>query len=232
MDPAAEFLEAYKALEEAVRRVYHLGREQSIVTALKNQRQFEDLKPEIQSCADLRNYFAHNSLLDGQYAAQPTASTIAFVKDLTARVNSRKKCRDICVRKKNIIWRSPDDLVKPAMVLMHAHGHSCIPILRNGVVYGVFDERALFQYAAESGGDLFRDGKLTFRDLDKYILITERSMQGYRFASVNAYADDVSELFETKLENGKRIRLILLTNSGRPNDRLQGILTPWDVLSI
>ena len=56
-------------------------------------------------------------------------------------------------------------------------------------------------------------------------------MQVYAFASMNAYADEVIDLFEQKLEDGKRVRLVLLTASGRPDDRLRGILTPWDLIA-
>ena len=53
MNRAEEFIEEYKKLEESVRRVYRLAREQSVIGELKKQRGFEDMKAEIQSCADL-----------------------------------------------------------------------------------------------------------------------------------------------------------------------------------
>lgn len=232
MNRVEEFIEEYKKLEEAVRRVYRLDREQSVISELKRQRGFEDRKAEIQSCADLRNYFQHNSRLDERYAAEPTEAAIEFVRELTAKVNSRPRCRDICVRKKDIIWRRMSDPVQPAMQLMNEQGHSSIPILRDGRVVGVFDERALFAYAAQAGAKAFQqETPLTFRDLSPYITVSARNMQSFAFASMNAYVDDAAELFEKKLANGKRIRLVLLTNSGRSTDRLQGIITPWDIIA-
>ena len=232
MNTVEEFIEEYKKLEESVRRVYRLTKEQSVIGELKKQRGFENLKAEIQSCADLRNFFQHNSRLGGSFAAEPTAAAIAFVKELTAMVNNRSRCRDICVLKKDIVWRGPDDPVKPAIEQMRLLGHSSIPILRDGRVIGVFYERSLFQYVSQCGGNVFpAAGTLTFRDLEPYTSVTERNMQAFAFASMNAYVDDVVALFEKQLENGKRIRLVLLTNSGKPTDRLRGILTPWDIIA-
>ncbi len=232
MNTVEEFIEEYKKLEESVRRVYRLTKEQSVIGELKKQRGFENLKAEIQSCADLRNFFQHNSRLGGSFAAEPTAAAIAFVKELTAMVNNRSRCRDICVLKKDIVWRGPDDPVKPAIEQMRLLGHSSIPILCDGRVIGVFDERSLFQYVSQCGGNVFpAAGTLTFRDLEPYTSVTERNMQAFAFASMNAYVDDVVALFEKQLENGKRIRLVLLTNSGKPTDRLRGILTPWDIIA-
>ena len=232
MNTVEEFIEEYKKLEESVRRVYRLTKEQSVIGELKKQRGFENLKAEIQSCADLRNFFQHNSRLGGSFAAEPTAAAIAFVKELTAMVNNRSRCRDICVLKKDIVWRGPDDPVKPAIEQMRLLGHSSIPILCDGRVIGVFDERSLFQYVSQCGGNVFpAAGTLTFRDLEPYPSVTERNMQAFAFASMNAYVDDVVALFEKQLENGKRIRLVLLTNSGKPTDRLRGILTPWDIIA-
>lgn len=232
MNTVEEFIEEYKKLEESVRRVYRLTKEQSVIGELKKQRGFENLKAEIQSCADLRNFFQHNSRLGGSFAAEPTAAAIAFAKELTAMVNNRSRCRDICVLKKDIVWRGPDDPVKPAIEQMRLLGHSSIPILCDGRVIGVFDERSLFQYVSQCGGNVFpAAGTLTFRDLEPYTSVTERNMQAFAFASMNAYVDDVVALFEKQLENGKRIRLVLLTNSGKPTDRLRGILTPWDIIA-
>ena len=232
MNTVEEFIEEYKKLEESVRRVYRLTKEQSVIGELKKQRGFENLKAEIQSCADLRNFFQHNSRLGGSFAAEPTAAAIAFVKELTAMVNNRPRCRDICVLKKDIVWRGPDDPVKPAIEQMRLLGHSSIPILCDGRVIGVFDERSLFQYVSRCSGNGFPpEGTLTFRDLEPYTSVSERNMRAFAFVSMNAYVDDVVALFEKQLENGKRIRLVLLTNSGKPTDRLRGILTPWDIIA-
>lgn len=232
MNRVDEFIEEYKKLEESTRRVYKLTRDQSIVSELKRQPGFAHLKSEIQSCADLRNFFQHNSRLDGNFAAEPTEATIAFVRELVAMVNNRPRCRDICVRKRDIIWRGLNDSVKDAMQLMKEQGHSCIPILQDGRVVGVFDERALFDYVTQSSGDLFKkDGTLTFKEILPFISVAQRNMETFAFAGMNAFADDAAELFEKKLENGKRIRLVLLTNSGKAADRLQGIITPWDILA-
>ena len=230
MNRSEEFIEEYKKLEEAVRRVYRLTREQSVIGELKKQNRFENLKAEIQSCADLRNFLQHNARLGEDFAAEPTEAAIAFVKELTAMVNNRPRCRDICVTKKDIFWRRLDDPVKPAMEQMRLLGHSSIPILQDGRVIGVFDERSLFQYISQCGGTAF-PGTLTFRSLQPDIFVSERDMQLFAFASMNAYVDDVVALFEKRLENGKRVRLVLLTNSGKPTDRLRGILTPWDIIA-
>ena len=232
MNRSEEFIEEYKKLEEAVRRVYRLTREQSVIGELKKQRGFENLKAEIQSCADLRNFLQHNARLGEDFAAEPTEAAIAFVNELTAMVNNRPRCRDICVLKKDIIWRGLDDPVKPAMEQMRLLGHSSIPILRDGRVIGVFDERSLFQYVSRCSGNVFPpEGDLTFRSLEPYISVSERNMRAFAFVSMNAYVDDVVALFEKRLEDGKRIRLVLLTNSGKPTDRLRGILTPWDIIA-
>ncbi len=231
MNRVDEFIEEYKKLEEAVRRVYRLSRDQSVIAELKQQRRFESRKAEIQSCADLRNYLQHNSRLNHEYAAIPTEAAISFLRELTAMVNDRPRCRDICVPMQDIIWRGMEDPVKEAMQIMREEGHSSIPILCGGIVTGVFDERSLFRYVSQTDGNVFRDGSLTFRDLLPYVSVNERNMQTFAFAGMNTYVDDIIELFERKLENGKRIRLVLLTDSGRQLDQLQGILTPWDIIA-
>lgn len=229
MNRVDEYIESYKKLEESVRRVYHLDRDQSVVAELKRQPRFDDIRSEIQSCADLRNYLQHNSRLGEAFAAEPSAEAIAFVQKLTDMVNNRPRSRDICVRKQDVIWRKPEDPVLPAMEIMRAEGHSCIPILRDGRVWGIFDERSLFSAIAGSVAPGLNN--LTFRDMAPFVDVNQREMRSYAFSSMNTGVDEIVNLFEQKLEDGKRIRMVLLTFSGKPTDRLQGIITPWDIIA-
>lgn len=232
MQPVDEFIEAYKDLEEAVRRVYKLAKSDSVASELKRQPRFEQQKADIQSVTELRNYLLHNSRLDGAYAAEPSAEAIRFVRELTAVVNNRPRCRDICVPKGQIISARLEDPVKPTMERMREEGHSSIPILRDGRVIGIFDERSFFAYVTRCNGEVFApDGGLTFRDIEEHILVSSRDMQAYAFSSMNDYVDAVTGIFERQLENGKRIRMVMLTFSGKATDRLQGIITPWDIIA-
>ena len=186
---------------------------------------------DIQSLANLRNFYQHNSKLNNQFIADVSMDAIEFVKYLTAQVNNREKCKDRCVMFKDIYWKSLNDSVKDTMRVMQEKLYTHIPILENNKVVGVFDENSLFSFLAENDEDIFEfDDKLVFSDLKDYIKLDNREMEEFLFFPINKYTDDAIEEFDKRAKQGKRLGLVLLTASGKSTDDLQGIITPWDVI--
>lgn len=225
------FIEEYKKLEEAVRRVYNLRYDQSVVHELKTQRKFQKYKDKIQSCADLRNFYQHDSKINNEFVVDVSDEAIEFVRMLTNQVNSRVICREICTPFQNIIWRTIDDAVKPIVKLMDEKSIANVPILQDGRVVGVFDRRSLFSYVACDDDDAVElGGKLTFRDLKEFISLDTRNMEDIAFCGIDQSVDDVIEMFEDKMHQGKRLGLVLLTLTGKQSEKLLGLLTPSDIL--
>lgn len=225
------FIEEYKKLEEAVRRVYNLRYDQSIVHELKTQRKFQKYKDKIQSCADLRNFYQHDSKINNEFVVDVSDEAISFVRMLTAQVNNRRTCREICTPYQNIIWRTVDDAVKPIVKLMDERSIANVPILQDGRVIGVFDRRSLFSYVASNDDDTVElDNKLTFRELKQFISLETRNMEDIAFCGIDQSVDDVVEMFDSKMHQGKRLGLVLLTLTGKENEKLLGLLTPSDII--
>ena len=230
-DHIDEFIEEYKKLEEAVRRVYKVDESTSVVTVLKQQKKFDAYKSNIQSCANLRNFYQHNSKINNKFIADVSVDAVEFVKNLTAQVNNRERCRDCCVMFKYIYWRSPSDSVKETMKVMQNKLYTHIPILENNKVVGVFDENSLFSFLAANNEEIFEfDDKLTFNDMKEFIKIYDREMEEFRFFGINRYLDEAVEEFEDCLKRGKRLGLMLFTASGKEHEDLQGLITPWDLI--
>ena len=226
-----EFIEEYKKLEEAVRRVYHVEQSESAISVLKSQRKFDKYKSDIQSCANLRNFYQHNSKINNQYIIDVSMNAVEFIRFLTGLVNNREKCRDRCIKFKDIYWRAPNDSVKETMRVMQAKLYTHIPILENNKVVGIFDENSLFTFLATNGEDIFEfDDTLTFNDMKEYIKLYDREMEEFKFFGINKYLDEAIEEFEKCLNKGMRLGLMLFTASGKETDDLQGLITPWDLI--
>ena len=44
------------------------------------------------------------------------------------------------------------------------------------------------------------------------------------------YLEEVRELFQKNFEKGKRLAMVFITQSGRPEEKLLGIITPCDII--
>ena len=52
----------------------------------------------------------------------------------------------------------------------------------------------------------------------------------FLFIKKDEYLEDVKELFLKSFKNKQRLAMLFITQNGRENEKLLGILTPWDVL--
>lgn len=230
MDNTSVFIEKYKELEEAVRSTYNLRDSDSISHYLKNRNEFRHYADEISYCQQVRNFLVHERKLDDSFAVIPSDEMLEFIDMLIAKVRNRRRCIDACIKLKSIYRCSLDDRVKPAIKAMREGFFTHIPILDNGKVVGVFDENSLFNYVADH--ELVDvDSKLKFCDIKEYLSLTDRDNEDFIFIRSSMYVDEVEDIFQRNFSQRKRIGVAFITANGRPNEPLQGLITPWDILA-
>ena len=228
MSNAEIFIDKYKQLEEVVRTTYGLNESDSISHYLTEQKKFNKYKSEIKYCQEVRNLLNHKKKINDSYAVEPSVQMLSFIDSLIENIKSRARCRDISV--KNVCWRPLDGNVKETMQMMREKGFTHIPILKNNVVIGVFDENSLFNFLVSEGSVSISDS-LTFADIKEYISIAGRETERFIFFGGNHYVDNLEDEFEKAHSRGGRIGIAFITANGKPDEPLQGIITPWDIIS-
>ena len=231
MDKSQLFIEKYKELEAVVRKTYGLPEQDSISYFLKKQDKFKRYYDEISFCQEVRNFMQHKKKINGRFAIEPNDEMLSFIEQLIAKVASRPQCKDICIKFKDIEWRSPSDSVKATIKIMRQKVYTHIPIIENGVLIGVFDENSLFNYIAENE-IIDVDDKLSFSDILQYLSVKGREMEEFLFIKPSMYVEDLEIEIQKYFNKNKRVGIAFLTTNGRENDPIQGIITPWDIISV
>ncbi len=230
MDNATVFIEKYKKLEAVVRSVYNLREEESIAYYLKNRTEFKKYSDEIAYCQRLRNFMQHETKIGGKFSVVPSDEMVAFIDSLIDKIKDRPKCMEACVKFKDIYWCSYSSGVKLAIKAMRERRYTHVPILENGRVVGVFDENSLFNYVADNGlVDV--DDKLKFKDIKQYLSLEDRELESFIFIKSSLYVEEIEDIFQKNFNQKKRIGVAFVTNNGRPDEPLQGLITPWDILA-
>lgn len=231
MTNADKFLDMYKQLEEVVRVTYGLSDSDSISYFLTKQNKYKDNKEAIKYCQDVRNILSHKKKIDKNYPVEPSDSMIEYIEKLIARIKNRSKCSDIQVTLKNIYWQDITGSVKDTMKIMQEKTYTHIPILEDNIVIGVFDENSIFNYLA-SEEIVEIDDKLTFSDIKDYIALDDREMEQFIFVKSTEYVEEVERKIENAFKRGIRIGIAFVTSNGKQSGRLQGIITPWDIIAL
>ncbi len=226
-----EFLDLYRQLEALTREAYGLSESQSPVKFLAERAEFRSVRTELDYCREVRNLLSHNPKLNDRYAVEPSTELIRLLERTVRQVRNPLRVEKIAVGRDRILCRTMDDLILPAMREMSVHVYSRIPILKNGAVCGVFSENTLLNYLIDRE-TVRLDENARFSDIRDYLGLDANRSESYRFVSRRLPAWSAAELFEKALDRADRIGMLFVTQSGKPSEKLLGILTAWDVVGI
>lgn len=225
-----EFLDTYKRLEEAVRTAYGIEAGDSPVFQLARMKRFERLAGAIDCCREVRNFLQHTPKVAGGYAAEPSAELVEFMNGLIERVLDRPCALDIATRAADVVSCVPSDTVRSLIEKMHAEAHSSVPVLVDGRVVGVFDKDAVFTCIAErADSTLPLDAMVA--DLARFTALEGRRSESFAFCAKNEPLEEVEAAFDERSRAGRRVAVAFVTEHGKPEERILGLFTAWDIIA-
>ncbi len=86
----------------------------------------------------------------------------------------------------------------------------------------------MFRYVLRTGGQALTPDT-TIRDMRGYLAVEEH-IENYEFLPHDVTYITVKTRFEQVRAKNKRVSVIFITQDGRTDQPLLGMLTPWDVL--
>lgn len=229
-DKTMSFIEKYKELENAIENRYNLKQGESPVFYLENRPEYSQMKDKISYCREVRNFLQHENMISNNFAITPSDEMINLITKIIEIVKNPKKAKDICKRIQNVYYKELNDNVFDSMMAMNHRKYSHIPILNNGVVIGVFSKSTVFNYLLDIK-EFEISKKLTFRDIKNRIEINIDNSEKYVFISEDASIEHVKDVFENSYKNAMRIAMAFVTKNGLQNEKLIGIITPYDLIN-
>ncbi len=225
MDNTELFLDKYKQLEDAAANQF--GEEcSSQIARLERMPQFENVAAGLRYCREVRNLLQHNPKIDGQYAVTPGENMLRLLENVLQRVINPPRACDAALKIQSIYHRGLDAAVLRTMRDMVKRDLSKIPITQKGRVIGVFSQETLFSRALSTGlPPLSENTRL--HELRDFLTIDRKY---YRFAPYRAPLDEIEAMFDEAYARHVRIRSVFLTENGKPDEALLGLITPWELI--
>lgn len=226
-----DFLNQYRALENLIALEYNLQDTDSAVSFLLRKPEFRDIREELDYCREVRNLLSHNPKVDQRYLVEPSEEMIRLLERTLNRIRNPLRARDVWVPKERVVCKTMEDLVRPTMVEMAQHSYTHIPIVKGGAVTGVFSENTLLSCLLDDDlAGIHND--LKFCDIAKYLSLDQDRAETYRFVGRNTLASEIEGIFANATKKNSRIGLLFVTDNGRPNGKLLGIISPWDMAGV
>lgn len=102
-----------------------------------------------------------------------------------------------------------------------------MPILDEGKVVGVFSGSTLMNCVLFEHINFTEE--TTFRDIRDRLTFDQHPSETFRFVARDELVSKISDMFDETLRQEERIGMIFVTEHGKTDEELLGIITAWDV---
>lgn len=238
MNSSSRFINIYNTIDQVMRdflgedsRISHIH---LIDKLSKKDNLFRFYKNDLKEFAELRNAIVHNTHFSGkpygEVIAEPHEYVVEMYEELLTKITKPITAKDIYKRTDDIsvYTASKDSIIIDIIESMYNKDYTCVPILENKKLIGVFSENVLLSYIA-----LKRDyhfNKTRISDIIDLTDINKHQGEYFEFCKVNDTIFDIKELFNNKKKNHKRLEMIFVTGNGNRNEEILGVITAWDLL--
>lgn len=231
MGKVHEFLDTYRRLEDALKSFYNgkKVRHQSLVyeyMCSDGKKYYDDLD----LCRELRNLLTHHSDIAGSPPAEPSSALIDFLKKVVWEIENPITAKMIETQVGNLLIAHKDDFIEDLVQNMKDKGYSHVPYFRNNMLFGVLSIESLFRYMKDRPNDLFSSVKVS--DIEEYLLPENHIFEKYDFVGADTPYREVADLFRAKGPGSVRVAAVFVTKDGSDKGRVEGMITPWDILKI
>lgn len=226
-----EFLDKYKQMETLVRNEYNLDNNESVMNFLINNKDFKVIENELDLCRDTRNLLSHNPKINGEYAVYPSEEMIKLLDKVIQKVARPLKASNVMVKKSELCYMSMEDKVRDAMATMKENSYKHIPILEDGVLVGLFSAKTVLDIMVTEGADAF-SAEITFDMIQKYISIENVTSNKFTFVGNSTLVSEIKDIFKEDIDNKERINIIFVTQHGKRDEKLLGIITAWEIAAV
>ncbi len=230
-----EFVELFNRLDALLRDYYHIdNRTTSCVKRYEDQLKhssFEDVRERgftLESIRNIRNTFVHEAKINAQDAFYISKEVISFLENEIQILLNPTLAKDIMIPLKDIYYVNENSKVHDVIHYMSTHYISHAPILENGIVKGVFSESTLYTFLLKHE-NVSISFETRIRDFYPYYSLNEHTSERYMFVKSDLPIIDLRESF-VKRRGEKRLAMIFLTEHGKENEPLEGLLTASNFL--
>jgi len=227
-----KFLSEFKIFEKRIREIAgvtsDVTQQKDIIQKAKsNSPLIEHKEGLIWDLYALRNVFAHQDR--GKYITNVNEMAFEELSNLMRLMNKPPQAGRIF--KKEVFVAKKDDLIEKIIKEMSKNIFTHVPVYENETFVGVFSEASIFEWLADN----IQNGNATLNKI-KMGVINKKYLNSpndkFEFINSKVSVFDLLKMFETYVSKGKRLGVVFITKNGSKNERIDGLVTAWDLPTI
>jgi CBS domain-containing protein len=185
----------------------------------------------MRAVAQIRNSLVHNPIPSvAQPLLQPHSGLIENYRKLRDALMNPLKALSIAIPSQQLYTTTLDANLGKVMKKMDENIFTHVPVIENDRMIGVFSENTLLSYLAESGEAIItKDMKIS--DLKEFLPLKAHHGESFVFIARNKPLSEIYGTFNDAIQVRRRIGMMFVTQNGKPDEKLLGIITAWDLAS-
>ena len=230
MQTEALFAERWKELESATRIAFPTWDGKEVEKFLKKMRVEGVDFTRLMALRYVRNALTHNPLLNGNPIVTVNAGVVQFLDEVIARLKKLPMVSNIWIPRSEVYFGSLDNAISTVVGDMLTNVYSHVPVLdSDDKVLGVFSESTMLEMNKAGIRD---DGKTTLKAVAEFLPCDRHKAEVFRFVPKNDSVAHIRHLCAEALQKHERIGMFFVTEDGKEDESLLGILTVWDVAGV
>ena len=228
MKNSERFLDAFVAIEKYLRSKCNLEQwatfSQLLEVASRSMPEIKRYKEDLKEYGELRNAIVHDNRGAGFVIAEPNTAAVESIEKIRDLIKKPPLVFPFC--KSSVLSYDINDSIGNPLREMTGRNFSQIPILQNGKFKALLTTDTIARWL----GSNVDDGMVILEDTTiGHVLTFTEDPDNFHFVSRNVTLFNVLEVFDNYEQKGKRLDALFITETGKQNDNILGIITIFDL---
>ncbi|ERJ12099.1 CBS domain-containing protein [Haloplasma contractile] len=233
-----KFLKIYNDIDNYMRRTLEAGPRMSHIALIdklsKKSNVFRFYKHDLKEFAELRNAIIHNTHFSnnqyGDVIAEPHRYIVEMYEELYKKIMRPKLAKHVfrTINDSSVYTATRHTKIIDIIKNMHDKEYTCVPILENNKLIGVFSENVLLTFIAKHGSYNFEHKSID--DILELTDINNHNGEYFEFVKIKDTVFDIKETFSRQRKDRKRLEMVFVTGNGTLNEDVLGVISAWDLI--
>lgn len=229
-----KFISIYNELDKFMRKYLNENNEIPNSVLIKEMAKINKVfyknKDDLLEFSRLRNAIVHNpNKKDADPIAEPHEFIVKKFQNIKNIVISPPiALKAIAIKAQDIFTAKMNDNAFEVMKKMNENTFTHVPIIESNKLIGVFSENTIFSFIVKNE-EVIIDKDYLIKDFAEFIPNESHVSEYFEFVPREALVVDIEDIFRKGLNGRKRIAAIFITETGKQNESLLGLITAWDL---
>ena len=233
MSNAEKFITTFNKIEKYLTKLHGAEKYIDFISLVRELSERNNIiriyKDDLKEYAELRNAIVHQTR--GKLIAEPYEETIQHIHQIYEVLTNPPSA--LMIASKPVYSCSIDDRISDVVTEMTKNVYTHVPVYEKNKFIGVFSESSITKWlgdSAESDGFLLEQTGIG--ELKKYLDQPNDEFNGYKFLSKTTDVFNIQAAFLFFVSEHKRLGAVFITERGKEDEKILGIITAWDLPKI